>query len=128
MRFDALDADGDDFLSKPIRPKHLIAPVQGRIRRHRDTQQSREAETAAGLHERLDLSKFEKLHVEALALLESLVGERVVTTPAVVGSAPFAPELTDAGALLNAVEKIARNQGPAAAPGDRSGGAAAGMR
>ncbi|MBS3896508.1 EAL domain-containing protein [Silanimonas sp.] len=188
VRFVALDAGGDDFLSKPIRPKHLIASVQGRIRRHRDTLQSREAEPAAGLdsgivergrmlaridqlitagsprggivflemetiaalRERLGLSQFEKLHVEALALLEPLVGERllcrfadggflvldasfepddllmfavqlrealsghrfvfgerVLSTPAVVGAAPFAPELTDAGALLNAVEKIA---------------------
>ena len=188
IRFDALDAGGDDFLSKPIRPKHLIASVQGRIRRHRDTQQSRTTEPAAGLdsgivergrmlaridqlittgnprggivflemetisalRERLGLSQFEKLHVETLALLEPLVGERLlcrfadggflvldtgfepegllmfavqlrealaahtflfgerpVKTPVVVGAAPFAPELTDAGALLNAVEKIA---------------------
>ena len=188
VRFDALDAGGDDFLSKPIRPKHLIASVQGRIRRHRDTLLPREAEPAAGLdsgivergrmlaridqlitagsprggivflemetiaalRERLGLSQFEKLHVEALALLEPLVGERMlcrfadggflvldaslepeellifavqlrealvaqefvlgerrVVTPAVVGAAPFAPELTDAGALLNAVEKVA---------------------
>lgn len=189
VRFDALDAGGDDFLSKPIRPKHLIASVQGRIRRHRDARQPREAgegetgldsgvvergrmlaridqlitagsprggvvflemETIAALRERLGLSQFEKLHVEALALLEPLVGERMLcrfadggflvldaslepedllmfavqlrealvahpfvfgerrlTTPAVVGAAPFASELTDAGALLNAVEKIA---------------------
>lgn len=188
VRFVALDAGGDDFLSKPIRPKHLIASVQGRIRRHRDTLQSRvaepaaspdsgivergrmlaridqlitagsprggivflEMETIAALREQLALSQFEKLHVEVLALLEPLIGERllcrfadggflvldasfepedllmfavrlrealsahsfafgerVVTTPVVVGVAPFAPELPDADALLNAVEKIA---------------------
>lgn len=31
----ALDAGGDDFLSKPIRPKHLIAAVSNRVRRSR---------------------------------------------------------------------------------------------
>ncbi len=33
--YDALDAGGDDFLAKPIRPKHLIAAVSNRIRRAR---------------------------------------------------------------------------------------------
>lgn len=33
--FDALEAGGDDFISKPVRPKHLIAAVQNRIARHR---------------------------------------------------------------------------------------------
>jgi diguanylate cyclase (GGDEF)-like protein len=31
----ALDAGGDDFLSKPIRPKHLISAVSNRVRRAR---------------------------------------------------------------------------------------------
>lgn len=195
VRFDALDAGGDDFLSKPIRPKHLIASVQGRIRRYRDVQQIREREAEAGLagaaegvdsgivergrmmaridrlitdgaarggivflemetiaklRERLGLGQFERLHVEALDLLKPLAGERMlcrfadggflvldatldadellmlgvqlrealaahafrlgeqsVVTPAVAGVAPLAPEFTDAGALLNAVEKVA---------------------
>lgn len=33
--FDALEAGGDDFISKPVRPKHLIAAVQNRVIRHR---------------------------------------------------------------------------------------------
>jgi len=33
--YEALDAGGDDFLSKPIRPKHLIAAVSNRVRRSR---------------------------------------------------------------------------------------------
>ncbi|HET7063900.1 MAG TPA: response regulator, partial [Rudaea sp.] len=33
--FQALDSGGDDFLSKPIRPKHLIAAVTNRVRRAR---------------------------------------------------------------------------------------------
>lgn len=54
-QFEALDVGGDDFLSKPIRPKHLMAAVNNRARRaraqdRRRLQQSREDET--GLHER----------------------------------------------------------------------------
>ncbi|HZW74998.1 MAG TPA: response regulator, partial [Caldimonas sp.] len=33
--FEALDSGGDDFLSKPIRPKHLISAVTNRMRRTR---------------------------------------------------------------------------------------------
>jgi EAL domain-containing protein (putative c-di-GMP-specific phosphodiesterase class I)/PleD family two-component response regulator len=34
-QMDALEAGGDDFLSKPIRPRRLITAVQNRIKRHR---------------------------------------------------------------------------------------------
>jgi diguanylate cyclase (GGDEF)-like protein len=33
--FEALDSGGDDFLAKPIRPKHLISAVTNRVRRAR---------------------------------------------------------------------------------------------
>ncbi|MFA5684317.1 MAG: EAL domain-containing protein [Lysobacteraceae bacterium] len=36
--YDALEAGGDDFLAKPIRPKHLIAAVGNRVRRARALQ------------------------------------------------------------------------------------------
>ena len=34
-QFAALEAGGDDFISKPVRPKHLIAAVKNRVTRHR---------------------------------------------------------------------------------------------
>jgi diguanylate cyclase (GGDEF)-like protein len=37
--YEALDAGGDDFLSKPIRPKHLISAVRNRVSRARTLQQ-----------------------------------------------------------------------------------------
>ncbi|HEY0231666.1 MAG TPA: EAL domain-containing protein [Dokdonella sp.] len=43
--FEALDAGGDDFLSKPVRPKHLISAVTNRVRRTR--QQRRRGDAAA---------------------------------------------------------------------------------
>lgn len=55
-QFDALDAGGDDFLSKPIRPRHLIASVQNRVRRHRAVAQRAPAALArdpeSGLYNR----------------------------------------------------------------------------
>ncbi len=41
LQFDAIDAGGDDFLSKPIRPRHLISAVQTRVRRHRHMESRR---------------------------------------------------------------------------------------
>lgn len=39
-RFDAIDAGGDDFLAKPIRPRHLIAAVRNRVLRMRSMEPS----------------------------------------------------------------------------------------
>lgn len=35
VQFEALEAGGDDFIAKPVRPRHLIAAVQNRVRRAR---------------------------------------------------------------------------------------------
>ena len=56
-RFDAINAGGDDFLTKPIRPKHLITSVQNRVRRMRTLQQQSGAslgarDEATGLYRR----------------------------------------------------------------------------
>ena len=40
--FDALEAGGDDFLSKPVRPKYLIASVKNRVARHRALESRRQ--------------------------------------------------------------------------------------
>ena len=39
-QFEVLDSGADDFLTKPIRPRHLIAAVSNRIRRARQQQRS----------------------------------------------------------------------------------------
>jgi PleD family two-component response regulator/EAL domain-containing protein (putative c-di-GMP-specific phosphodiesterase class I) len=41
---EALDSGGDDYLRKPVRPKHLVAAVQNRIRRARAIKAQREQE------------------------------------------------------------------------------------
>ena len=92
LQFDAIDAGGDDFLSKPIRPRHLISAVQTRVRRYRQ-QESRKAkrpekDAATGLVyrktllEQLDESLVSGqtrgglvfLEVESLALLRERIG------------------------------------------------------
>ena len=56
VRSEAINSGGDDFLSKPIRPKSLIAAVQNRVRRMRTLQQHQPAlgplDDATGLHRR----------------------------------------------------------------------------
>ncbi len=41
---EVLDSGADDYLSKPVRPRHLIAAVQNRVRRARALKQQREQE------------------------------------------------------------------------------------
>ena len=55
-QFDALSAGGDDFLSKPIRPKHLISAVTNRARRARLQLAKRKLSTrkASALSERAE--------------------------------------------------------------------------
>ncbi len=57
--FEALNAGGDDFLSKPIRPKHLISAVTNRARRARALGRRAQArnprDPVTGLYERAHL-------------------------------------------------------------------------
>ncbi|MGH8050973.1 MAG: EAL domain-containing protein [Arenimonas sp.] len=70
-QFDAIDAGGDDFLSKPIRPRHLISAVQNRVRRHRameNRQQKRNSkDTQSGLYDRQDLFALINHHLQQAA-------------------------------------------------------------
>lgn len=58
-QFAALDAGGDDFLVKPIRPMHLVAAVTNRVRRARmaatRVRQRRRRDAGTGLNERAQL-------------------------------------------------------------------------
>jgi diguanylate cyclase (GGDEF)-like protein len=58
-QFAALDAGGDDFLSKPIRPKYLVAAVTNRVRRARAaarrSRERRQRDPSTGLNERAQL-------------------------------------------------------------------------
>jgi PleD family two-component response regulator/EAL domain-containing protein (putative c-di-GMP-specific phosphodiesterase class I) len=58
-QFAALDAGGDDFLVKPIRPTHLVAAVTNRVRRARVAAsralRKRRRDAGTGLHDRAQL-------------------------------------------------------------------------
>jgi EAL domain-containing protein (putative c-di-GMP-specific phosphodiesterase class I)/CheY-like chemotaxis protein len=54
-QYDAINAGGDDFLAKPIRPKHLISSVTNRARRARalrERKKSSARDTETGLFDR----------------------------------------------------------------------------
>ncbi|HXR63263.1 MAG TPA: EAL domain-containing protein [Rudaea sp.] len=57
--FEALDSGGDDFLAKPIRPKHLISAVTNRVRRARQLERR-----GAGINPRDPVSGlYQRAHV-----------------------------------------------------------------
>lgn len=55
-QFDAINAGGDDFLSKPIRPRHLISAVTNRVKRlramHRRVDAGNASDSVTGLYDR----------------------------------------------------------------------------
>ncbi|MGB0134230.1 EAL domain-containing protein [Dokdonella sp.] len=59
--FEALSAGGDDFLSKPIAPRHLISAVTSRVRRARQLERRRRApsarEASKGVHDSAQLAR-----------------------------------------------------------------------
>lgn len=67
-QFDAIDAGGDDFLSKPIRPRYLISAVQNRVRRHRAMESRQQKRTGkdwqTGLYDRQDLLALINQHLQ----------------------------------------------------------------
>ena len=58
-RVEALEHGGDDYLTKPVRPRHLIAAIQNRARRARATARRRPlvADPRQGLHGRAALKR-----------------------------------------------------------------------
>jgi EAL domain-containing protein (putative c-di-GMP-specific phosphodiesterase class I)/PleD family two-component response regulator len=64
-QMDALEAGGDDFLSKPIQPRRLIAAVQNRIRRHRmiTGERSKQQASSSGLMQRNEMLDLLKQHI-----------------------------------------------------------------
>jgi PleD family two-component response regulator len=61
LQFDAIESGGDDFLTKPIRPRHLISAVQTRVRARRAVEARRvrraDKDAATGLVYRTSLLK-----------------------------------------------------------------------
>jgi diguanylate cyclase (GGDEF)-like protein len=81
-QFDALEAGGDDFLSKPIRPRHLISAVQNRVRRHRTLNQRQQAIASAPV-------KDEQSHLYSRAAILQKIDETLTMNPANLGGALY---------------------------------------
>lgn len=104
-----LDSGADDYLSKPVRPRHLIAAVQNRVRRARALKLQREQEVrrhpATGL-----LTRTYMLQQLALAFPQQTVGavhfvviEGTSALREHYGYAALDAILTDAGRLIASV-------------------------
>jgi EAL domain-containing protein (putative c-di-GMP-specific phosphodiesterase class I)/DNA-binding response OmpR family regulator len=104
-QFDALEAGGDDFLAKPIRPRHLIAAVQSRVRRHRAiSKRARYGSDPAGLSPREALNEqldkaLAMAHPEGGVLLMEIEG--VAQMRERYGLTAVEPLLLQAGRLLH---------------------------
>ena len=107
--FEVLDSGADDYLSKPVRPRHLIAAVENRVRRARALRQQREQEVrrhpATGL-----LTRTYMLQQLALAFPQQLSGAVhfvvIEGTSALrdhYGYAALDAILTEAGRMIAAV-------------------------
>lgn len=109
-RFDALSAGGDDYLAKPIRPKHLISAVTNRVRRARATQKRVQAhvprDPVSGLYDRshvlerlADRLAHEEAHLQDGGLL-FLVVDGAQPIRERIGLSAFDQLMTQAGAYL----------------------------
>lgn len=109
-QFAALDAGGDDFLMKPIRPTHLVAAVTNRVRRARAaasrTRRKRRRDAATGLHERAQLLDALSEHLAAAGGYAARGGLLAVelrdamTLRDRIGLASFDQVLTQAGEFI----------------------------
>lgn len=109
-QFAALDAGGDDFLIKPIRPMHLVAAVTNRVRRARlaaaRTRQRRRRDAGTGLNERAQVLDAVSEHLAASgsrAAPGGLLAVEVDDAPALrgyLGLAAFDQLLGQVGAFI----------------------------
>ena len=70
-QFDAIQAGGDDFISKPVRPKHLIAAVQNRVTRHRAMKARQQQKRVGGRHPETGLMHRTELREQLASALAS---------------------------------------------------------
>ncbi|MBS0456426.1 MAG: EAL domain-containing protein [Proteobacteria bacterium] len=107
-RFSAIDAGGDDFLAKPIRPKHLIATVRNRVRRMRELEVPAaappERDAESGLYRRAALfARLDAVLADAAASEGGLLFVRIVDSSALrtrIGLAELERLAREAGRVL----------------------------
>ena len=106
-QFEMLEVGADDFLTKPVRPRHLIATVQNRIRRARALQQMPDPgrNPLTGLNSRLQLLQHlaEAIPAQARGALGFIEIEGITALRDRYGYAGLETILTDAGRHLRSL-------------------------
>ncbi len=116
-RFDAIRMGGDDFVTKPVRPRHLLATIEGRIRlarerARRSAGRSGEGERRGALVGRVPFAEaLERIASEASETIAALVlighGDvrKLLERAGFVGAGAFAQQL---GSALSAASDLVR--------------------
>ena len=103
-QFEVMEVGADDFLTKPVRPRHLVAAVQNRIRRARALQQMPDPgrHPVTGLHSRIELLQrlAEAIPARPAGALGFIEIEGVTALRDRYGYAGLETILTDAGRHL----------------------------
>lgn len=106
-QFEMLEVGADDFLTKPVRPRHLIAAVQNRIRRARALQQMPDPgrNPLTGLNSRLQLLQrlAEAIPAQPRGALGFVEVEGITALRDRYGYAGLETILTDAGRHLRSL-------------------------
>ncbi|MEN5059348.1 EAL domain-containing protein [Luteimonas sp. TWI1416] len=104
-QFEALEVGADDFLTKPVRPRHLVSAVQNRIRRARTLQQMPDPgrSPVTGLNSRLQLLQklAEAIPAQPRGALAFVEIEGITALRDRYGYAGLETILTDAGRHLH---------------------------
>ncbi len=103
-QFEVMEVGADDFLTKPVRPRHLVAAVQNRIKRARALQQMPDPgrHPVTGLNSRLQLLQrlAESIPARAAGALGFIEIEGITALRDRYGYAGLETILTDAGRHL----------------------------
>ena len=106
-QFEVMEVGADDFLTKPVRPRHLVAAVQNRIRRARALQQMPDPgrHPVTGLHSRIELLQrlAEAIPARPAGALGFIEIEGVTALRDRYGYAGLETILTDAGRHLSLI-------------------------
>jgi len=104
-QFEALEVGADDFLTKPVRPRHLVSAVHNRIRRARTLQQMPDPgrSPVTGLNSRLQLLQqlAEAIPAHPRGVLAFVEIEGITALRDRYGYAGLETVLTDAGRHLH---------------------------
>jgi DNA-binding response OmpR family regulator/EAL domain-containing protein (putative c-di-GMP-specific phosphodiesterase class I) len=106
LRFNAISVGADDFITKPVKPRHLITAVESRVRRTRQLSSGQPGERAerrgtlsgreAFAHEVMRIAREEQERCPTLALVAVDEPERILRDAGFVASGTIAQQIAAA--------------------------------